>query len=1035
MINPRQVIVPLFFLTGFAGVVHEIVSLRQLTSLWGGGFQTAGMVAGVFLVGVALGGVVIGRLGDRVKDSLILFGGIEVIAGLYALASPSGLSIVEGMYSTGGFPHPLLKIILASLFFLVPSMLLGGCIPVVGTLMARSSAISSSARETARSAGGLYAAGLFGAASGGLACGFVLLEHLGAKSSLFIAGGGHLAVAATIFVLRLTGKERQTPPREEESPPGRRASSDSLEFPGFVARSLAAGAIVLVGAALSSHWALWTRLLVQFFSDSVYSLSIVLFSFLVSLAGGGALGAWIARRTQSAPRTMAVFQLGGATASVAVLYLVHWFGVDGRYSMLVLDFGANVSFSALVGLEIICAFCLLFVPGFLLGTAFPLFVSMNWREPPRWGRFIGDIQFFLAGGAAAGLIVTVCSILPGGIGSGRSIFFAAGFSAAAAWLLLCSRLSPSGKSLSIKTWLAAAGFTGATLLLALGLPRSFELWKKSFLDRKCLYYSEGPTAAVAVVEMADGVALKVDNAEGLAGSRGELLEMRLGMFPGLLCDPPQRALCLGLGTGHSLMGLIGNSPREVDCIEELPAVVEAAHCFHNFSAEVPRETTLTITAGDVRVFVSSTDKTYDLIVGNPVDPSRTGAGFLHTREHFESVYNRLSEKGLFCQWIPLHQMHWEDFGIIGYTFSEVFDHMAVFLAYTETPFPIVGLVGTRQPLRVDPRAMQERLDLHPYRRLLEKIGLDNALENLSLYVNDQWLFRTRFPDPRVNTDDRPLTEFHAARLMERPDVLGFKHFLQLAEPRLNEDVLPLLDPARLEGQERREFEVEIRSYSDGLRQYLACHAYELWEMILQPVEALSPNSPVSAELRRLFEKRFDAAIEAFRLAPEHRVLRGNIVRLWRVLIQRNELVRAANLMATASKARPDDASLKFNWGLSYLLQEQYESAAVMFEKTLALDSDYASARLHYGIALFCKGTRVRAREELDRVLSASGGMEHLSELTRALTTVILDGHEKAQPLLDRYENQGPWRALIDRVVEQSRASGETSPNSANSNGD
>ena len=535
--------------------------------------------------------------------------------------------------------------------------------------------------------------------------------------------------------------------------------------------------------------------------------------------------------------------------------------------------------------------------------------------------------------------------------------------------------------------------------------------------------------------MPEGKALRVDNVEGPAGSRGELLEMRLGMFPGLLCDRPKRALCLGLGNGHSLMGLIGNSPQTVDCIEAFPAVVEAAHCFHNFTAEEPRETTLTIALGDVRVFVSSTDKTYDLIVGNPVDPSRTGAGFLYSREHFERIYNCMSDEGLFCQWIPLHLLHWEDFGIIGYTFSEVFDHMAVFLACTETPFPMAGLVGTRQPLRLDPRAMQERLDLHPYRGLLERIGLDNALENLSLYVNDQWLFRTRFPDPRVNTDDRPLIEFHAARLMERPDVLGVKHFLQLAEPRLNEDVLPLLDPARLEGQERRDFEVKIRSYSDGLRRYLACHAYELREMILQPFEALNPNSEPSAEVRRLFEARFEATIEAFSLAPEHRILRNNLVRLWRILIQRDELVRAANLMAAASKERPEDAGLAFNWGLSYLMQEQYESAVVIFEKTLALDPDLVSARLHYGIALFCNGRRVQAREELDRALDAGGGMERLSELTRALTTVILDGHEKAQPLLDRFENEGPWKALIERVVEQSRASDVPSSAPANRNGD
>jgi len=1019
MINPRQVIVPLFFLTGFAGVVHAIVSLWQLTAIWGGAFQTLAAVAGLFVCGMALGGVVIGRLGDRLKGSPFFFAGIEIVAGIYALLSPLAISLAEGMYTSGGDPHPALKIILSCLFFLVPSILLGGCLPVMSTLtMGRS----------ARPAGGLFALAIFGGAAGVLACGFLFLEHLGARSSFFVAGGIHLAIGTALFFLPMA-------PRDGND------HSDDAVFRtkhSFAALVLALGAVVLAGAALSIHWALWTRLLVQFFSNTVYSLSIVLFVFLVSLAGGGALGASIARRprgARNAQRLAALVLIAAAAASTAILHLVERFAEGGRYSELVVDLGGDASFSALLKVEFLCAFCVLLVPGILLGAAFPLILSMGWRKSSSSGSTTGAIQFFFTGGAGAGLIVTVSSILPSGMGLSRSLALAAAISAAAAWLLLGPRLSPTGKTLSIKTWLIAAGLTVVAVILFMGLRPSFELWKKSLLDEECLFYSDGPAATVAVVAMAEGKALKVDNVEGPAGSRGELLEMRLGMFPGLLCDSAESALCLGLGNGHSLMGLIGNSPRTVDCIEPLPAVVEAAHFFHHFSAEVPRETTLTITVGDVRVFLSSTDKSYDLIVGNPVDPSRTGAGFAYTREHFQRIDALMSDEGLYCQWIPLQLLHWEDFGIIGYTFSEVFDHMAVFLAYTETPFPMVGLLGSRRPLRLDPRAMQERLDLHPYRGLLERIGLDNALENLSLYINDQWLFRTRFPDPRVNTDDRPLVEFHAARLMERPDVLGVKHFLQLAEPRLNEDVLPLLDPARLEGQERRDFEVKIRSYSDGLRLYLACHAYELREMILHPYGVLNPNSEVSAELRRLFEERFDVTLEAFVLAPEHRVLRNNLLRLWRALIQRNELVRAANLMAAASNERPDDAVLAFNWGLSYLMQEQYESAVVIFEKALAADPDFVSARLHYGIALFCSQKRVQARKEIDRALEAGGGMERLSELTRALATTILDGPEKARPLLDRYEKEGPWKALIERVVDQSRARDGSAPPPTNGSGD
>jgi len=1034
MINARQVISPLFFLTGFGGVVYLIVCTWQLTAVWGGALRSVALAAGVFVFGAALGGAVIGRLGDRVKDRLGLFVVIESLAGAYAFLSPHGISLVEGLYYGGGYPHPALRFVLSGLVFLVPSILLGGCLPIVTAAVAPRRS-DTAAGEIGCTAGRLYVAGLLGGAAGALASGFVLLEHLGARSSLFVVGGCHLAVAITVLLTRLAGRAKENPPDDAETGEAPRADSAPASTPRFAARILMAAAFVLSGAALLSHWLLWTRLFVQCFSNSIYSVAIVLFSFLLSLAGGGALGAAIARRGRNPQRFIAFFQLSGALASVAVLYLFHWVGDRERFSILVRDFGGDASFSALIVFEIICVFSVLLVPALLLGTALPLIVaSGGWtRRSP--GGHVGDRQALFAGGIAAGLIVTACSILPSGIGTAQSFFVAAGFSAAAAWLLLFARTAPATGSRRLKTWLAAAVLSGAAVVLALCVPRSFEFWKNSVFDKECVYFSDDGMAAVCVVQRADGRVLKVDNAEGLGGPRDELLEMRIGMFPGLLCDQPEKALCLGLGNGHSLMGLIGSGPRQVDCVDDLPGVIEAAHYFHNFPVEVPAETTLKFTASDIRVFLSSTDRTYDLILGNPGDPSRAGAGLLYTKEHFERIHDRLSDQGLFCQWIPLHQLHWEDFGIIGYTFSEVFDYMAVFLADTETPFPVAGLVGTRQPLRLDPRAMQKRLDLHPFRGLLKKIGLDNALENLSLYVNDQWLFRTRFPGQRVNTADRPLVEFHAARLMARPDVLGFKHFLQLSEPRLNEDVLPLLDSVRLEGQERRDFEIEIRSYSDGLRYYLACHAYELWEMILSPIEALNPTPEGAGELRRLFEKRFELSIEAFRLAPEHRVLCSNLVRLWKDLIQRNELVRAANLMATAAKERPEDPTMAFNWGLSYLLQEEYESAAIIFEKALGLNPKYSSARLHYGIALFCSGIRVRAREELDRALEDGGGMEQLSDLTRALATLILDGHEKAGPLLARFEKEGPWAALIERAVDQARGGDRPAPEPENENGD
>ena len=53
------------------------------------------------------------------------------------------------------------------------------------------------------------------------------------------------------------------------------------------------------------------------------------------------------------------------------------------------------------------------------------------------------------------------------------------------------------------------------------------------------------------------------------------------------------------------------------------------------------------------------------VVGDLFFPWQAEAGFLHTREHFEHVRRLLRPGGVFCQWIPGHQMGWEEIGVIG----------------------------------------------------------------------------------------------------------------------------------------------------------------------------------------------------------------------------------------------------------------------------------------------------------------------------------------------------------------------------------
>lgn len=160
----------------------------------------------------------------------------------------------------------------------------------------------------------------------------------------------------------------------------------------------------------------------------------------------------------------------------------------------------------------------------------------------------------------------------------------------------------------------------------------------------------------------------------------------------------------------------------------------------------------------------TTPERYDVIVADLFHPAQDGAGFLYTREQFEAVRGRLADGGLFCQWLPLHQLDAPTLAVIVGTFLEVFPHARAFLLHYNVDIPVLGLVGTLEPLRVAADAVERRLDEPGRRAALKGAGLDRTLNLLGCAAaGPEDLARLAAGAPR-NTDDHPVVSFLAPRL-------------------------------------------------------------------------------------------------------------------------------------------------------------------------------------------------------------------------------------------------------------------------------
>ena len=322
----RWPILAIFVLSGAAGLIYEIVWSRQLVLVFGNTTQAVSAILAGFFGGMAIGSVLGGRLADRVRSPLRLYGAIELILVAVVVATPFTFRIVTALYGTvavalEGSPQLLAFIRLGlSLLALAPATILMGA-----TLPTLTRHLSSNA-HLSQSFGRLYAANTIGAILGTLAAGLVLIELVGLTRTLYI--GAACSAIAGVVALVLARRMPPEPPASvsvESSvpPPPAEPGVDALAAPNRT--TLAMTVAFISGLTSLGYQVLWTRLLASGTGNTTYVFTIILAIFLVGLAVGALLFNFIRPRITDPVRLLAVAQM-----LVAGLVLLGLIGVVVR---------------------------------------------------------------------------------------------------------------------------------------------------------------------------------------------------------------------------------------------------------------------------------------------------------------------------------------------------------------------------------------------------------------------------------------------------------------------------------------------------------------------------------------------------------------------------------------------------------------------------------------------------------------------------------------------------------------------------------
>jgi spermidine synthase len=216
---------------------------------------------------------------------------------------------------------------------------------------------------------------------------------------------------------------------------------------------------------------------------------------------------------------------------------------------------------------------------------------------------------------------------------------------------------------------------------------------------------------------------------------------------------------------------------EVDAVDLLPEVIAATR--HFIEEAQPRNPGLRMLVADARRFVQVSRTPYDVIVSDNFHPARSGSATLYTVEHFAAVRERLAPDGVFCQWLPLHQLDLGSLRSIVRSFIRVYPQSLALLATNSLDTPVLGLMARRDGGGVDLRALTARISAGDTPSALGALGLTDDLAVLGNFIAGPAALARFAGDAPLNTDDRPVVAYLAPRITYAPDLAPRDRLLEL----------------------------------------------------------------------------------------------------------------------------------------------------------------------------------------------------------------------------------------------------------------
>ena len=748
----RWLVLPLFLVSGATGLIYEITWMRALGAVFGNTVFAGSTVLTAFMLGLALGSLLLGRKADRSLRPLAWYAALELAIGLYAIAFPFILQGVdrfyEWFYQTASPSFTVLTVVrftVSIIILLIPTLLMGGTLPMLSTLWT-----ASSNHKMGQSIGVLYALNTFGAVVGCFATGYFLIRLLGVTESITLAAILNIAIALLAWLISLGIGKRDLVQTAK--------STSAMPCEVSPHHKLILATVFTAGFCSLALEVLWTRILVFVLETSAYAFSCMLTCFILGLGFGSLFASKLLiprlKRPLLALGMIECALAVSVVASIPVLSLL-W-----HIDLLIITqlSASSTSFVLNMIAHFVDTLIVIFPSTFLMGMVFPLAIEVCSPAQHTVGQRVGQVYAWNTLGCVLGSFMAGFVFIPQ-FGIRHSFLGVICILVVLSIVILVQSKSPKW----ITGILSTTGIGLAVICLVLVPKDVFVRTMNTYHNPSdIIYMHDGVTGTVTVHDLPDGDRLIAVDGVDVAGMDLMLrTTQKLQAYaPLLVHDNPQDVVQIGYGSGETCGIGLDFGVKNYTIVDVCPGIFTAGKYFESINRRSFDNPKLRKVIMDGKNFIKLTNEKFDIIMNDSTYPGTTGSSALYTYDHFLACREHLKPGGVLSCWVPL-DLRPEDLRIIVRSFQAAMPHSSLWMVNNCLNKHAVFL-GTLEPMAMDFKriaSLVSRDDLAPD---LQAISIYTAYDFLDcMSVNPEGMKHLGGDGP-LHTDNHPHLEFGAA---------------------------------------------------------------------------------------------------------------------------------------------------------------------------------------------------------------------------------------------------------------------------------